>query len=925
MNKKLLFVAMSLAMLTACTDNDFESKQKEAQEAGAVQFEFVNDNDATRAAMMGNNNNKLVWSAEDKDLLTLYHGAELGAVTGYQNATYSIQEGAEGETAKLTTPTMILAGGAIMVWPADTTFRIASNANLSVVIPTEQSDIANQIPFVSDQIEIGAFQQLPADNTETAYNTAGWNRTYPVYMRPMASQLNIKADYGETDDEIEKLYEGKEGVAAGEGITPIKVTSIELLTSAGQQAPADPGQQDPVDPGQDPAPVAGQFTTKSAIVFNDANAAWGNLPATVHQNWKKVTTVNRAEPLATAAKLTTTFLNGNDGGKFLILPQPAIDGGVQGGAVVVNTIYGKVVVAAPGVQGSLYSTQEAADAWWRYVGAATVIAEENANHETKATTATTSDDTSINGKYKTTSEPAYGMQQTINFFGDYTAPTAETYVVGEYEGTKVTRYVKVLLTHLDMTDLHVKDDKQLRDVVRVWDKLGLEPVTVYLDGNDDNEFIITQKTIEVINAINAAKATANNPLPFKVQPCGIEDHKNCAQIVITGSAYKQDIQDVAFIAKNLMDDGDDDDVIADVVFADEGTATPWKWNGTVKVAAAGVNQFINEGTMLNAADATLKTTENNGDANNVPLVNNGTWDITGGKLFVQFNVTNNKLVNISTTAQYRQSGSVFTNEATTLPERFFLNDPSKTAEQKDAFVEQIGLVNNEGVFAVVDNNATINNYGLIEHANPNAKTYITTNQTQNANFANAFATGEEPNKMGRINLPYSNKNEDNISINAALLQGFVSVTVNATEGNNPGTGILNEDAVGDKVNYIIINGAITSIEKLPADQIKYVEINDPTKLSPNEIAWNLTDDPETAGVDESKATYEGLIVLSDVNIKLHTTINVTKACYLGADMYVGGIFSNGQEGEQAGLPSWNGYFGNTTANFATKYVTYGNN
>ena len=69
----------------------------------------------------------------------------------------------------------------------------------------------------------------------------------------------------------------------------------------------------------------------------------------------------------------------------------------------------------------------------------------------------------------------------------------------------------------------------------------------------------------------------------------------------------------------------------------------------------------------------------------------------------------------------------------------------------------------------------------------------------------------------------------------------------------------------------------------------------------------------------AKATYEGLMVLSPVNIKLNTEIEVTKACYLGADMYVGGKFYNGT---WPTLPSWNGYFGNTTSNFATMYVTY---
>lgn len=912
MNKKLLFAAMSLAALTACTDNDFESQQKMAEEVSPVQFEIVN-NAFTRADMGGDGNNTIVWSANDKDLFTLYHGSAVeGFLSGYDNATYMATP-VEGSPAILTTPTMIKEGEAIMVWPVDTTFRIKPANNLSIVIPATQKKTEDEIPYVSDRITIGSYiipgteTTAARPSTEADFNRAGYNRKYPVYLRPMASQLNLTAEYAGTDAEIAKLYKGGEaGLSDDEAIKPIEVTSIDLLTKK-------------VD-------GTTKFTTEIALSFNEENnPAWAGVAhnAFSAQTGFKLTeddnpTIAETAILANTDKLTAQddcLLDENKGCKFLILPQPTIADGVEDAAVVVNTIYGKVVVAANGVQGSLYTVAEAADAWWRYIKPATAKQE----YETKAATAETSGDYA--GKHKTTTTVANGMMQTINAFSTYTAPDGLP-VKGEQMGVYGDRFVKVLLTHLDMSDLHVKDDKQLRDVVRVWDKLGLEPVTVYLDGNADNEFIITQKTIEVINGINTLKGNANNPLPFKVQPCGIEDHTNCAQIVITGSAYKQDIQDVAFIAKNLMGDGNEDDVIADVVFADEGTATPWKWNGTVKVTAAGVNQFINEGTMLNAADATLKTTENNGDANNVPLVNNGTWNITGGKLFVQFNVTNNKVVNISTTAQYRQSGSVFTNEATTLPERFFLNDPSKTAEQKAAFVEQIGLVNNEGVFAVVDNNATINNYGLIEHKNVNAKTYITTNQTQNANFANAFATGEEPNKMGRINLPYSNKNEDNISINAALLQGFVSVTVDATEGNNPGTGILNEDAVGDKVNYIKIDGAITSIEKLPAGQIKYVEINDPTKLSPNEIAWNLTDDPETEA-NESVAQYEGLIVLSDVNIKLNTTICVEKACYLGADMYVGGIFRNALNQEQA-LPSWNGYFGNTQPNFATKYVTYGN-
>ena len=85
-------------------------------------------------------------------------------------------------------------------------------------------------------------------------------------------------------------------------------------------------------------------------------------------------------------------------------------------------------------------------------------------------------------------------------------------------------------------------------------------------------------------------------------------------------------------------------------------------------------------------------------------------------------------------------------------------------------------------------------------------------------------------------------------------------------------------------------------------------INDMTDKT-KEIAWEV----------EAPTTYEGLIVLSKVNIKQGTTIHVTGSTYLGATMYVGGTFDNGTENT---LPSWDGYYGDTEDNFATKYVTY---
>lgn len=849
MNKKLLFAAMSLAVLTACSTDDIES-QKVAQEAGSVQFEFVNNNDATRASMNGTNNNKLVWSARDNDLLTLYHGAAIGATTGYQNATYSIVEGAEGETAKLATPTMILQGGAIMVWPADTTFRIASDGNLSVVIPTEQSDIANQIPFVSDQINIDAYAAYD-EELGTNYNTAGWNRTYPIYMRPMASQLNIKADYAGTDATLEELYAGDDP------IEEITVESIDLLTNEAGTT---------------------KFSTQLPIVFEAANAAWGALPATVHQAWARVTTVNRTAPVAQAAKLTTTFLNGNDGGKFLILPQADIPAaGVDAAAVVVNTYYGKVYVAGNGVGESQYTVAEAADAWYRFVKASTVINPATDN-ETKATAAETSGDNA--GKYKVTADIAHGMKQTINWFSTYPAPASEPQVVGEYEGTKITRYVKVLLNHLDMSGLHIKTDKQLRDVAKVWKKMNLADVTVYLDGNaTTGEFEISQTTIAKINEINAATAGKS----FKVKPCDVAGEV-CNKIVITGGG---NVPDLDFIVAG------DAANKADVVLK---AAQDWSWTTSTvdskkavtvaPIATTGINSIINKGTFASSADATIAIYDNAAvpvQVTDIPFLNYGTWSIATGKTInVQFDVTNYGTVTIAAGAQYRQdgAGNDFTNEATDLPERF------------GGAANAIGLVDNSGVFANI-NNGHINNYGLIEHRTAAAKTFVTTNQL-GGNFGDAFNVGT--NKIGRINLTWDNRAEDNVTVNNAATTGFVSVTVDG-EVSELGT---TAGALGAYVNYIIIKSGVTTISALDA-QYEYVEIADRNNT---EIAW-------TTG---STSNYAGLIVLSPVNITYGTNVSAT-VTYLGADMYVGGTFNKG-------TTDWDGYYGVTSTNVPTKYITF---
>ena len=861
MNKKLLFGFMSLAALAACTNDDFESQNVVAEEKSPIQFEVINnDGDITRASMDGN---KVVWKASDGDLFTLYHGAtapagtDAAVATGtFSNAIYTAQAGGEGEVATLSTPSMINQGAAIMVWPVDTTSFSVAGGEISVkILANQTADIENHIPYVSDLVGIQAYDD------KAPYNTAGYNRSYPVFMRPMASQLIVKADYDGTETVLAPLSTGDDA------IEPIKVTSVAL------QSTSKP------------------FTTKIGLTFKQKQAAdedrWEAAVKT--NNWTHVTHFATTAS-ASAPVLTTKCLTGNESSKFLILPQADVDFVETDAAVIVNTCYGQV-----SVDKTTYGAEDYAKAWYRYVSnSASAVAGETTTPETTGENA---------GKYKATAAVNTGLKQTIGGFSTYAATkgVAET----EPVGASATRYVKVNLNKLNMNNLHVTTDKQLRDVVRVWQLLGTPSVTVFLDGDSDEEFKISQKTIAKINEINAAAAPARK---FTVKPCTTEHNGNT--IVITGGGEIP--ADLTFIVNNAG---------ATVPVA-LNAGENWKWNSknvTVDKTATGISKIINRGTFANDATATLKIMNNATTPEQVSTIGfenalGAKWDITAGDINVQFNVTNNGTVNIAKGAEYHQDKAnatvtIFTNQAETVPERFYKNvaDPAVTDKMKNEFVEKIGVVNNSGVFAALADRGEIENYGLIEHADKNAKTYITRNQTASVNFANAFG---ETNKMGRINLPIENKDEDNVSISAAAASGFVSVTVASTANI---TGVLKDGALdlstlGTYVNYCIIKKGVTEITKV-ADQVKYIEFDDEDDT---EIAWNLGG----TVADKKTAAYDGLMILSPVNINLTTKITVSKATFLAAKLYVGGEFVT------SGTKPYEGYFGKTTKNAETMYITY---
>ena len=333
MNKKLLFAAMSLAALAACTNDDFESQNVVAEESSPVQFEVINDG-FTRASMNGT---KIAWNVDDGDLFTLYHGGTLGSgtpidLTNYQNATYTAVEG-DG-AATLTTPSVIKSGSAIMVWPVDTAF-VNTGAAVAISIPQELDNIENHIPYVSDVVAITAHtgETTPGSAGTGKYNEAGYNRKYPVFMRPMAHQLTINADYAGTDATLAELYTGDDPIET------IKVTSVALQANTEK------------------------FTTKIPLAFTAISAGDANDTrwdaAEPNNAWSHVTGFGTPDASTQVTELTTKVVTGNESAKFLMLPQAEITADDASSAVVVNTTYGKVQVAGTSTS---YTAAEQADA-----------------------------------------------------------------------------------------------------------------------------------------------------------------------------------------------------------------------------------------------------------------------------------------------------------------------------------------------------------------------------------------------------------------------------------------------------------------------------------------------------------------------------------------------------------------------------------
>lgn len=234
MKQKYLFsMLLGGAMLASCSvDDDFKSAQmpqKVNPSAPVFNVHFDNDDPLTRAHWIGGNSMKVGF--DDNDLMSLYHGVKNSAApedpeeevteyqyesfTGWQNAIYKGSENEATGAFTFTTQALVNAGGAIMIYPADTTlWTDKSNAAPVISIKTNQpKGYRLQTPYMSEVITIGEY----SGNIEKP--EAGYGRQYDIAMKRVASTLALTLGVKQP----EQMPTVK---------TAIKITGVELDAKA---------------------------------------------------------------------------------------------------------------------------------------------------------------------------------------------------------------------------------------------------------------------------------------------------------------------------------------------------------------------------------------------------------------------------------------------------------------------------------------------------------------------------------------------------------------------------------------------------------------------------------------------------------------------------------------------------------------------
>ncbi|WP_294615716.1 hypothetical protein [uncultured Bacteroides sp.] len=473
------------------------------------------------------------------------------------------------------------------------------------------------------------------------------------------------------------------------------------------------------------------FTTGLHVKATDDAIGYTGSDDLIKALWNKASDVDLTESNLTLVNSLTTTNVSNDKAVFTLLPaKSSID--ATGAAVTINTNYGKVVL------------DENVETWVKGSDAAVAV--------------------------------KVGIENVLN--NTWVAPgTSSSNFGNEKTGGLFNRKITADMSTLDMDGLHITDQQHLLDALKVYDAIAEnEPVTFYLDGDADGEFVMEA---EATAAYEARVANVGNQITFELSTGDPETECSTVKFV---STEETEVPAVLKFGTNA----------AQIKFA--GT---WKYseNKTFDYVAS---LEIVEGATMTMTNA-IKATATNPSA--VVITNNGTVNISG-TTDLALNMNNNGTINIPADAKFFMNGAELTNKATET---------------------EYGAIYNAGRLGVRTEPSTgkINNYGYIKQENASAYTYVSTN-AMGTGFTAAFA--DEANEIGTIEL-FETGNENTVVASGGKA-GFIKVITTAAS--------VTDAEIGTKANYVVITGNCTSLGDI-SDSVSYIDIQ-----SSSAVVWNTT-------------------------------------------------------------------------------------
>ena len=343
MKAKYLFPVLAGLAMVSCQEDDFLSTNVQSEQASPITFTVTKEDGAATKAWE-DFTGRTHFNFGEGDLISLWNGMTLGKegndeVT-WENATKwtaigqnAVYEGyGEGESLVFTTRSIVNAGPAIMVYPADLTFynlnEKSANDGLFYKLETAQTkETKNKIPYVSDVMNIGEYTDKGTDNT------AGYARNYNVLLRPAGSLFGMKLN-GVGGLNYEAI-----------GVEPLQYTKVTMTN----------GEK-------------GLFTNEIKITYSQTASALKDDASEKFEHILKQSDVAQAEDAAVASISTedidgVNLIDNLPVAYFSLLPMAESASADDAVSIEVQTTYGKVTVAnnasaADGDKGPLQNKAE---------------------------------------------------------------------------------------------------------------------------------------------------------------------------------------------------------------------------------------------------------------------------------------------------------------------------------------------------------------------------------------------------------------------------------------------------------------------------------------------------------------------------------------------------------------------------------------